>query len=172
MRGKGAAGRPVTTRAPCLPTVVARAALLSPAFSGGSTSGHVRVPNAARLPLRLLEQSCFDRRTALFQIVRNERLTLELGDPPQCPDEWIRRLQGSETRLQLSGRRSSEVATAPHDDASAEPCSFVGSERLGLEPGASVAILENVSDADCGGDLLDPALHQLEVGVVAQAEGV
>jgi hypothetical protein len=50
--------------------------------------------------------------------------------------------------------------------------SLVASERLGLEPGAFVAILENMGDADGGGDLLYPALDQLDVGVVAQAEGV
>src|SRR5436309_7473369 len=50
--------------------------------------------------------------------------------------------------------------------------SVVAGERLGLEPSAFVAILENVGDADCPGDLLDPALDQVEVGVVAQAEAV
>jgi hypothetical protein len=50
--------------------------------------------------------------------------------------------------------------------------SFVASERLGLEPSAFVAVLENVGDADCGRDSLDPALHQREVGIVAQAEGI
>jgi hypothetical protein len=48
----------------------------------------------------------------------------------------------------------------------------VAGERLGLEPSALGTMLENVGDADCGGDLLDPTLHQLQVGVVAQAEGV
>src|SRR5215213_6353813 len=67
----------------------------------------------------------------------------------------------------------SEVATAPHDDARCRDArSFVASERLGLEPRAFGAILENVGDADCGLDPLDPALHQLEVGVVAQPERV
>src|SRR4051794_28766378 len=50
--------------------------------------------------------------------------------------------------------------------------SFVASERLGLEPSAFGAILENVGDADGGLDPLDPALHQREVGVVAQAKVV
>ena len=50
--------------------------------------------------------------------------------------------------------------------------SVIASERLGLEPSAFGAILEHVGDADCGGNRLDPALHQLEVGVVAQAEVV
>src|SRR5215207_1909325 len=52
------------------------------------------------------------------------------------------------------------------------PRSFVAGERLGLEPSAFIAILENVGDAHCGADTLDPALHQLELGVVAQSEGV
>jgi hypothetical protein len=38
------------------------------------------------------------------------------------------------------------------------PRLFVVSERLRLEPSAFVAILENVGDADCGVDPLDPAL--------------
>ena len=50
--------------------------------------------------------------------------------------------------------------------------SLVTGEGLGLEPCVFGAILENVGDADRGGDPLDPALHQLEVGVVAQAQGV
>src|SRR3954468_16601517 len=50
--------------------------------------------------------------------------------------------------------------------------SFVASERLGLEPTAFGAILENVGDADCGLDPLDPALHQREVRVVAQTKVV
>jgi hypothetical protein len=32
-------------------------------------------------------------------------------------------------------------------------------ERLGLEPSAFGAVFENVGDADCGLDPLDPALH-------------
>src|SRR5215212_812150 len=52
------------------------------------------------------------------------------------------------------------------------PRSLVAGERLGLEPSPLGAILENVGDADGGRDPLDPALHQRDVGVVAQAEGV
>ena len=52
------------------------------------------------------------------------------------------------------------------------PRSFVASERLGLEPSAFGAIVEDMGDPDCGCDPLDPALHQLEVRVVAQAEVV
>jgi hypothetical protein len=62
--------------------------------------------------------------------------------------------------------------TAAFDEVELAEGSFVSSERLGLEPSAFGAILEDVGDADCGGNLLDPALHQLEVGVVAQPEGV
>jgi hypothetical protein len=50
--------------------------------------------------------------------------------------------------------------------------SLVAGERLGLEPRPLRAILEDVGDADRRGNRLDAALHQLEVGVVAQAEGV
>src|SRR5689334_17992647 len=52
------------------------------------------------------------------------------------------------------------------------PRSFVASERLGLEPGAVVAIIENMGDPNRGRDPLDPALDEFEVGVVAQAEVV
>jgi hypothetical protein len=40
-----------------------------------------------------------------------------------------------------------------------EPLSFEACERFGLELAAAVAILENVGDADCRGNLLDPALR-------------
>jgi hypothetical protein len=52
------------------------------------------------------------------------------------------------------------------------PRSVVASERLGLEPSVLGVILEDVGDADCGLDALDPALHQLEVRVVAEPEVV
>src|SRR5215217_4477478 len=50
--------------------------------------------------------------------------------------------------------------------------SFIAGERLGLEPSAFLAIVEDMGDAHCGGNRLYPALHQLEVRVVAQAEAV
>src|SRR5689334_7093249 len=53
-----------------------------------------------------------------------------------------------------------------------DPRSLVAGERLGLEAGAFAAILEDVRDAQRGLDPLDPALHQLEVRVVTQAEVV
>jgi hypothetical protein len=37
---------------------------------------------------------------------------------------------------------------------------------------ALLAILEKMSYPNCGTDPLDPALHEFEVGVVAQAEFV
>ncbi len=76
---------------------------------------------------------------------------------PQCPDANTASVQDLAATVRQTGN---EVATALHDDSSAEPRSFVASERLGLEPGTFLAILENVGDADCGGRLLDPALHQ------------
>jgi hypothetical protein len=39
------------------------------------------------------------------------------------------------------------------------PRSFVASERLGFEPSAVVAILEDMSYPNRGRDALDPALH-------------
>jgi hypothetical protein len=46
---------------------------------------------------------------------------------------------------------------------------FVVSERLGVEPGAILAILEEVDDPDRGSDPFDPALHEFQVWTVAQA---
>ena len=70
----------------------------------------------------------------------------------------------------LAAHRCCLSATPP--STSPGPPSFVPSERLGLELGAVVAILENMGDPNRGRDPLDPALHELEVGVVAQAEVV
>ena len=49
---------------------------------------------------------------------------------------------------------------------------MIASERLDLEPSVLGVVLEDVGDADCGLDPLDPALHQLEVRVVAEPEVV
>ena len=60
-------------------------------------------------------------------------------------------------RRDADGHRRRLYAASPC--TSPGPRSFVASERLGLEPGAVVAILEDMGDLNRGRDALDPALH-------------
>jgi hypothetical protein len=50
--------------------------------------------------------------------------------------------------------------------------SVVASERLGLKPGTCWTMLEDVDDAKSGGETLDPAFQELQVGSVSQAHGI